>query len=649
MISSLFINGAGMMAQATSSASSLLSSYSILSIIAVIIFFGFCVFIHELGHFLVARWRGLHVIAFSIGFKKVWEKEWRGVKYRLGILPFGGYVDLPQIDGSSDIPTDDKGNQLPRAKPIDRILVAFAGPLANILFGLLLAIPVWYFGVPGERPQQDQFQVTRLDATSPEYAAGLRNDDIIVKINGASFKKDWNEFTQITALATEDINLTVLRGDSELEISYFPAVNPHIEERLGKRLAYPFFEARRSPVCTIVKDSPASFSGMKNGDIIEAIQFEGKKKYQIRDIYDVFAHCSQEDSRPTWPCHVWVRRNGQSIDSPFVVNTQRQNYATEFGVLLVSQAILEVTDSANPVFQEKDQIWKINGVLPNSYKNVRETFMVDSYQAPVKVELVRDGKRMEMDVYPYPEKLANVPQTSFKFKTLSRVQSVTPNSAAERAGIKPGAYVFNYGEILRKYPQAFPCGESIRLKILNVGEDSARDVQLMTMSKYFMGVDFSAIKHVPPFKQFTTTIVTTAAMLKALGKKMINQKSNIGGDSMSGPLGIISVVHKVAQNNILSALSIIVMISFSLGLFNLFPIPILDVGHIVFGVLELVTRRPLPSSVLKVIFIIFFVLLIGLMAYVTVIDSFFVARDFTGKSSDPFKSTILKTLPENIR
>ncbi|HRR06897.1 MAG TPA: site-2 protease family protein, partial [Victivallales bacterium] len=63
---------------------------------------GLCIFIHELGHFLVAKWRGLHIIAFSIGFKKIWSYKYKGVDYRIGCIPFGGYVELPQIDSSGD-------------------------------------------------------------------------------------------------------------------------------------------------------------------------------------------------------------------------------------------------------------------------------------------------------------------------------------------------------------------------------------------------------------------------------------------------------------------------------------------------------------------------------------------------------------------
>ena len=73
--------------------------YTVLAIAACILLFSFAIFIHEFGHFLVARWRGLRVDAFSIGFGPVlWRKEFRGVEWRISAIPFGGYVAIPDVD-----------------------------------------------------------------------------------------------------------------------------------------------------------------------------------------------------------------------------------------------------------------------------------------------------------------------------------------------------------------------------------------------------------------------------------------------------------------------------------------------------------------------------------------------------------------------
>ena len=68
------------------------------AVIFVFVALGFCIFSHELGHFLAGKLMKLHIDAFSLGFRPVWRKKYKGVEYRIGWLPLGGYVELPQID-----------------------------------------------------------------------------------------------------------------------------------------------------------------------------------------------------------------------------------------------------------------------------------------------------------------------------------------------------------------------------------------------------------------------------------------------------------------------------------------------------------------------------------------------------------------------
>src|SRR3989442_16041619 len=93
------------------------------------------IFVHELGHFLAARWRGMKVDRFAIWFgKPIWKKNINGVDYALGWIPAGGYVTLPQmasmemIEGKSD-----SAEPLPPVSALDKIIVAFAGPLFSFL------------------------------------------------------------------------------------------------------------------------------------------------------------------------------------------------------------------------------------------------------------------------------------------------------------------------------------------------------------------------------------------------------------------------------------------------------------------------------------------------------------------------------------
>src|SRR5512135_2083890 len=99
-------------------------------ILEVLLLFNLLIFVHELGHFLAARWRGLKVDRFAIWFgKPIWKKTINGVEYALGSIPAGGYVALPQmatmeaIEGKGEHPSE----PLPSISALDKIIVAFAG------------------------------------------------------------------------------------------------------------------------------------------------------------------------------------------------------------------------------------------------------------------------------------------------------------------------------------------------------------------------------------------------------------------------------------------------------------------------------------------------------------------------------------------
>src|SRR5256884_7481045 len=120
-------------------------------VLEVLILFNLMIVVHELGHFLAARWRGLYIERFGVWFgKPLWKKTINGVQYSLGSLPFGGFVALPQlapmdiIEGKADV---DRA-RLPKISALDKIIVAIAGPLFSLLLALFFAAIVWAVGHP---------------------------------------------------------------------------------------------------------------------------------------------------------------------------------------------------------------------------------------------------------------------------------------------------------------------------------------------------------------------------------------------------------------------------------------------------------------------------------------------------------------------
>jgi regulator of sigma E protease len=183
---------------------------SIYVALVVILFFGVTIFVHELGHYLVARWCGLVVKVFSIGFgHPIWKREVDGVVYKIGWIPFGGYVSLPQLDptameavqGSEGTDGRDEGQEpeepLPPVAAWKKILVSVAGATCNVLLAIVIAWVVYLVGMPATTINQEAV-MGYVSTNSPAYAAGLRIGDRIVSVNGTPVS-DWGEFVQEAA------------------------------------------------------------------------------------------------------------------------------------------------------------------------------------------------------------------------------------------------------------------------------------------------------------------------------------------------------------------------------------------------------------------------------------------------------------------
>ena len=158
-------------------------------IFLVVMFFNVMIFVHELGHFLAGKWRGAYIDRFQIWFgKPVWQKKIGGVQWGIGWIPAGGFVSLPQladmqgIEGEADIPKD-----LKPLKPLDKVIIAAAGPLASLALAYFFAILVFFVGKPvAELPTTT---IGYVPENSPAAQAGLQPGDIIRAVDGQEVHK----------------------------------------------------------------------------------------------------------------------------------------------------------------------------------------------------------------------------------------------------------------------------------------------------------------------------------------------------------------------------------------------------------------------------------------------------------------------------
>src|SRR6476660_8980111 len=145
-------------------------------VLEVILIFNLLIFVHELGHFLAARWRVLKVDRFAIWFgKPIWKKKINGVEYALGTIPAGGYVSLHQMATMEAIEGkgESSGQPLPPISAMDKIIVAFAGPLFSFLLAFCFAFIVWMVGRPVNEGDNSTM-VGWVNPAGPAWKAGLR-------------------------------------------------------------------------------------------------------------------------------------------------------------------------------------------------------------------------------------------------------------------------------------------------------------------------------------------------------------------------------------------------------------------------------------------------------------------------------------------
>ncbi len=156
----------------------------VLLIVVVVMVFNIIIFVHELGHFLAGKWRGLQIDRFQIWFgKPIWKKEINGVQYGLGWIPAGGFVALPQMAPMESIEGGNtSGKQLPKITPLDKIIVAIAGPLFSLLLALAAAVVVWGVGKPKDFVPSTT--VGYVAEGMPGEKAGILPGDRILEING---------------------------------------------------------------------------------------------------------------------------------------------------------------------------------------------------------------------------------------------------------------------------------------------------------------------------------------------------------------------------------------------------------------------------------------------------------------------------------
>ncbi|MGB8353218.1 MAG: site-2 protease family protein [Chthoniobacteraceae bacterium] len=358
-------------------------------LVEVLLLFNLLILVHELGHFLAAKWRGLYIDGFGIWFgKPIWQKKINGVTYSLGSIPAGGFVKLPQmapmeaIEGETAVDAKD----MPPITALDKIIVAFAGPLFSFGLAFVFAVIVWQVGRPvGE--SEGTRTVGYVMPDSPADKAGFQVGDEILNIDGHKVDH-WGGMGSgsITWLIVRSegktVPIEIKRGDKDLTLLPEPKIPEKAHWWNRKALRQIGLMAAGTPVSDKPEpNSPAEKAGLKPGDRIEEI--DGEKLNSPIGIYDYMKR------HPADTYTLTIQRGTETIPLTFTPRGTKVASLSDDPNSPASLAKLKVGDIIN----------SIDGVKLMGSMAITDYIQTHG-EKPLTLNITRDGKPLPVTVTP---------------------------------------------------------------------------------------------------------------------------------------------------------------------------------------------------------------------------------------------------------
>jgi len=251
--------------------------------IAIALFaLGFSIFIHELGHFIAARKRGLVADRFSIGFgPRIFGWKRGGTDYRISLLPLGGYVSLPQLadmgrfEGAEE---DEATEKLPPITYADKMIVAVMGAVFNVIFAFLLSLILWGVGrdivvtTVVDTVAEEMVNASNEVVPGPAFAAGILPGDTILEVDNQSIG-DWMQLNNaiMTSVGREkasgkaEAEIKVLRGEETINLTIYPEL---IQVGIDQMRSIGVYPGSQLIVTQVQSNMPASAAGLQIGDTL---------------------------------------------------------------------------------------------------------------------------------------------------------------------------------------------------------------------------------------------------------------------------------------------------------------------------------------------------------------------------------------------
>jgi len=592
---------------------------SVRGIVLLALFFGGSIFVHELGHFLAARWRGLKIERFSIGFgPKIFGWTGKdGVDYRVSWIPLGGYVALPQMGDPEAIEgaTESDVEKLPEISYADKMIVAVMGAVFNVIFAFALATVLWFTGMPvpegngstivGYVPEQVVTSSNHLSelglgqtVPGPAFTAGLRSGDEVLAVDGVEVKsfKQINEAVMLgngmNSQKQPVATFTIKRGAEKLDITVLPA-RVELNTRSGDKVRVAGLMPRSDVILnTPMLSSPAEKAGLIREDRIIAI--DGRPVNNPTELLE----------------RLRVAGPGERTFQVSRVDTDGKSQ------LLTLKVTPKISTRTNPV-----------GLITYSEGEKRHSIVV----VPVTRDLLSDDPLANRDQLMVlgvsPEDSTRNDQLRIGTildkvdgKELTVLRSLDDLVKATGAGRKTLTFYWKRAN-----------GDAGNLSLTEAEVSRGTPVERALIGAPF--ISKPEIAHNNPIELCTHIIKQTFTTLG----RLFDRDSDIKVNQLASVISISKTYYNISED-IRLVLWFTVLINLNLAILNLLPIPVLDGGHMLIATISKLTNNALNAKAVTIVQFTCMALILSLMGYIILND----VRRCTGDSERQLKQQVLE-------
>ncbi|MFQ5963951.1 MAG: RIP metalloprotease RseP [Candidatus Scalinduaceae bacterium] len=585
------------------------------NIILVIIGIGLLIFIHELGHFIVAKKIGVRVFVFSLGFgppifmKKIGETE-----YKLSLFPLGGYVKLAGEQTGKEC----KGEEweFMSKKPGQRAAVLAAGVVFNTFLAFIAFIIAFRIGVP--------FVTAEIGQTIPgwpAWEADIKPGDKIIKVNKIQ-NPDFEDIFISVALnnSPEGINLEIEREGKTFDVNVIPRYDAAFGiQRIG------IAPAKSLEVNKLFAlegtDSPAQKADLRIGDRIIAVN--GAKITTENEFREI------EKANPGKELILTVSREGKMIEleiTPSIVSRWM------IGLSCATTEIIGIKmDSLaySSGIKKGDKIVKVNSKDVKGFSQLINA-ITNSPIGKITLEILRGNTTKIIELTKSDEETVKKFFDGISYHYGLTVDSTVEGFPAEKVGIKPGDHITaidgkdisEWNHLLQFVTNSH--GKELEFTWIRGNERFVKKIRPKKDKQNAqgqIGVMFGEKKIVRKYGLIGACKIGTYKTIVNVKRIYLTIRGfftkKLSTKALGGPVLIAQASYESAKSGIGKLLYFMAIISINLAVLNILPVPVLDGGHLLFLGIEKIKGSPLSERTLAIANYIGLALILSLLIYAT--------------------------------